>query len=283
MKKIFSFLAAALMSAGMSAEHLHFYVSAMPEGTPQEGVEAYGTFGKDALVYERMAWQTYLDDKETAEDFVQGTADDMFGFRCKIDGVKKVLAKQEGEDLVPIMLRVGDYWEDWQLVEGVKSIALYDNDDSRWDYANYQWIDAPVEAGYYLVGSMNEWKADGDYLFSENAETDGEYMLFEVTLAAGNEIKVAYFNGTDIETWYPDGMGNHYTVAADGSYDIYFRPDAQGGDDWHEGYFYVAPHSGDGIEHVALDVKKAKKMVVDGQLYIVREGKLFNVAGAQVR
>jgi len=46
--------------------------------------------------------------------------------------------------------------------------------------------------------------------------------------------------------------------------------------------FAGEPEAG-AVEHVALDVKKAKKMVIDGQLYIVREGKLFNVAGAQVR
>ena len=37
-----------------------------------------------------------------------------------------------------------------------------------------------------------------------------------------------------------------------------------------------------GIENVTLNAK-ATKMVIDGQLYIVRDGKMFNMTGAQVR
>ena len=38
----------------------------------------------------------------------------------------------------------------------------------------------------------------------------------------------------------------------------------------------------EGIEHIVL-TEKAKKVVVDGMIYIVRDGKLFNLTGAQVR
>ena len=37
-----------------------------------------------------------------------------------------------------------------------------------------------------------------------------------------------------------------------------------------------------GIENIVL-TEKAKKVVVDGMIYIVRDGKLFNLTGAQVR
>ena len=37
-----------------------------------------------------------------------------------------------------------------------------------------------------------------------------------------------------------------------------------------------------GIEHIVL-TEKAKKVVVDGMIYIVRDGKLFNLTGAQVK
>ena len=39
---------------------------------------------------------------------------------------------------------------------------------------------------------------------------------------------------------------------------------------------------GQGIENVEL-TEKAQKVVVDGVIYIVRDGKMFNVQGAQVR
>ena len=39
---------------------------------------------------------------------------------------------------------------------------------------------------------------------------------------------------------------------------------------------------GQGIENVVM-TEKAQKVIVDGVLYIVRDGKMFNVQGAQVR
>ena len=38
----------------------------------------------------------------------------------------------------------------------------------------------------------------------------------------------------------------------------------------------------EGIENVVL-TEKAQKVVVDGVIYIVRDGKMFNLQGAQVR
>ena len=40
--------------------------------------------------------------------------------------------------------------------------------------------------------------------------------------------------------------------------------------------------SSEGIENVVL-TEKAHKVVVDGAIYIVRDNKLFNIHGAQVR
>ena len=37
-----------------------------------------------------------------------------------------------------------------------------------------------------------------------------------------------------------------------------------------------------GIENIVL-TEKAKKVIVDGMVYIVRDGKLFNLTGALVR
>ena len=48
---------------------------------------------------------------------------------------------------------------------------------------------------------------------------------------------------------------------------------------WMEGMPEPQPT---GIEHIVL-TEKAKKVIVDGMVYIVRDGKLFNMTGAQVR
>ena len=38
-----------------------------------------------------------------------------------------------------------------------------------------------------------------------------------------------------------------------------------------------------GIENVVLDAVKAQKMLIDGHIYIIRDGRMFNVQGARVR
>ena len=96
----------------------------------------------------------------------------------------------------------------------------------------------PAEASYYVVGTMNKWQASDEYKLATNAATEGEYMT-TLQLAKDDELKVLKVEG-DTETWYPDGMDNNLKVEVSGEYDIYFRPDGQGGQDWYNGYIYLA-------------------------------------------
>ena len=95
----------------------------------------------------------------------------------------------------------------------------------------------PVEAAYYLVGSMNNWQAAEDYKFAA-AETEGEFIL-HTTLAENDEIKVIKVEG-ETTTWYP-AVGGNYIVDAlhAGEKDIYFRP--AGNEAWAEfgGYIWM--------------------------------------------
>ena len=98
----------------------------------------------------------------------------------------------------------------------------------------------PTEV-FYLTGSIRNWArtADDDYKFTVNPANPSEYMLQGITLDANDALKVIGLVGETLN-WYPAGQDNNYVVAADGTYNIYFRPDGQGGQDWHYGYFYVA-------------------------------------------
>ena len=96
----------------------------------------------------------------------------------------------------------------------------------------------PAEASYYVVGTMNDWQASDEYKLATNAATEGEYMT-TLQLAKDDEFKVIKVEG-ETTTWYPDGMDNNLKVEVSGEYDIYFRPDGQGGQDWHDGYIYLA-------------------------------------------
>ena len=96
------------------------------------------------------------------------------------------------------------------------------------------------EKEYFLVGSFNEWKAgDENYKFEkmgEQKEGKDQYKLDFTAVADNTAIKV-----NDGVNWYPDGMGNEYTIEDAGDYTIYFVPEGVAAEDWHEGFFYVAP------------------------------------------
>ena len=139
----------------------------------------------------------------------------------------------------------------------------------------------PVEEPtYYLVGTITDWavKAEAAYTFAAT-ETEGEYKL-TYTLAENDGIKVVGVLG-EKQTWYPDGMGNEYKVDAAhaGEATIYFRPDGQGGEGWYEGYFYVS--AGEGFENLFVE-GKAVKVLHNGQIYILKNNKVYTVMGQPV-
>lgn len=101
---------------------------------------------------------------------------------------------------------------------------------------------------FYLVGSMNNWEINQNYKLVKNeaAETE-EYFIKIVQFASDDEFKVASPGRKtewDGATWYPEGMENNYVISNAGIYDIYFRPNGDGGSDWHEGYIYAAESVG---------------------------------------
>ena len=89
---------------------------------------------------------------------------------------------------------------------------------------------------FYLVGSFNEWQIDQNYKLVLNAEAEGEYYINGVELSANDVFKVQSAAGD----WFPNGMDNNYVISADGTYDIYFRPNYDGGDDWYYNCIYAA-------------------------------------------
>lgn len=100
---------------------------------------------------------------------------------------------------------------------------------------------APAAADYYVVGNMTEWKINPDYKLALNEAAETEEYMLALQMAANDELKVVKStDGTNIETWYPDGMDNNYKVTAAGDYTVYFRPKADGGDDWFYGVIYAA-------------------------------------------
>ena len=114
--------------------------------------------------------------------------------------------------------------------------------------------DLPTE-GYYIVGTMNNWEINNNYklTLNETAAPTVEYYFPSLALTTTSQFKVAYSNnGTDITTYYPDGIGNNYgengEIASDGNYNIFFRPNGDGGDDWFYNVIYVTSMIDAGVD-----------------------------------
>lgn len=143
----------------------------------------------------------------------------------------------------------------------------------------------PVLAnGYYLIS--DPWTVESlteTALFTANPGAEGEYML-STTLVLNQEIKVVEVENDAVKTWFPDGMDNAYKVdsAHVGTTIIYFRPDGQGGEGWYNGFFFVTPNEGTAIDRVQGQ-SQSTKVLREGQLLIIRDGKTYNVIGVRVR
>lgn len=146
-------------------------------------------------------------------------------------------------------------------------------------------VEPTLANGFYLIG-QNGWDVaalSADLLFAANPEAEGEHVL-NTTLAAGQEIKVVKVENDAIVTWYPDGLGNAYTVDQNhaGATTIYFRP--AGNAEWAAfgGFMYVVPTGTTGIDAIDANAP-AVKVLRNGQLLIKKGDKTYNVMGAIVR
>ena len=155
-----------------------------------------------------------------------------------------------------------------------------------YNYPQYEFVPLAIEvveepSPYYLVGNMNDWAVDEAFNLVKNTEADVEEYMITVDLAADAQFKVVKSEG-DVLTWYPDGMGNAYgengELAKAGNYTIYFRPNADGNDDWFNKIIYVLENTSVGINGATIADSNAViynlqgvrvKDVKKGQLYII--------------
>ena len=89
------------------------------------------------------------------------------------------------------------------------------------------------EGEYYIIGTMNGWSVNDDYKLTANEAAEGEYMFTGLKLKVTDQFKVGYsVEGKEPKIWYPNGYNNNYgqhgEITADGTYDVYFRPDGTG-------------------------------------------------------
>jgi hypothetical protein len=94
---------------------------------------------------------------------------------------------------------------------------------------------------YYVAGSMTSWQVNANYKMTLNTGASTTEYMVVLDLKANDEFKVvSSADGYYEIDWFPTGMGNNYTVTADGKYTVYFRPNGDGGSDWHYNCIYLA-------------------------------------------
>ena len=133
------------------------------------------------------------------------------------------------------------------------------NDDVAWDYYiadadvfDYYGADGIASAIYSQYGDT--YAAAGAYLFA----WDGE----EITYYCSDEDTGEAIPGTYYLVVWGAGESNVTTEAAS--------------------FEFQYPHEEQGIENVVLS-EKTQKVMVDGVVYIIRDNKLFNTLGTQIR
>ena len=128
-----------------------------------------------------------------------------------------------------------------------------------------------LDDGFYLIGP--DWSMtaiNAEQVFTDNPAVQGEYML-TTTLAENQKIKVVKVQNNAITTWYPDGMGNEYTVDAAhaGEKTIYFRESYNGAWAAFGGFFWIEANAAAPTEpietsdlHVYSSISVGTDMVV---------------------
>ena len=166
----------------------------------------------------------------------------------------------------------------------------------KWYYANDSMAivfpEKTLEDGFYLVGTFDGVSAwdiedlDASKLFVWNKKVgDNDEYKLTLNLAEGDAFKVRAVSKGVMGYYYPNGSDNDYVVnnALAGNVTIYFRPAGDGGDDWHYHVIYCVRNG----EPTAIDEtvvgEKAVKFFRNGQLFIEKDGKTYNVLGTVVK
>ena len=119
-----------------------------------------------------------------------------------------------------------------------------------------------------------------------NPATANEYMALDVALTAGQTFQVfdkANNNGWVITNWNEGSYqftieNDKYVVTETAKYDFYFKLDF--GND----YIYVAKkETPSAIDNLVAPANELRKVMIDGKLYILRDGKVYSVQGQLIR
>ena len=186
----------------------------------------------------------------------------------------------------------GHVWTGWQIpAEGNQSLTI----DAAGVYNVTFTLDAALTTLTVTatnVGPMPEQEyglmIDGTTFIKAqpNPATANEYMVLDVALTAGQTLQIYDKTnevGWAIEKWNEGSYkfeikDNKYIVSETAKYDFYVN--LEYGND----YIYVAKKEGpSAIENLVAPANEMRKVMIDGKLYILRDGKVYSVQGQLIR
>jgi len=276
MKKLFLFFAAALMSAALFADAeskvtklgFHFPAANQPGDA---NIEMGGTFAEGKMYMEKNTSTGWF----LSYDFVNATEDDTFKFYDKTNPnltlCKLIPSNGEGK-WVQAIFKFGNYWK-WDP-EGWKGTPCMMLEMDISEDANFAWkADAPVADTIKLELGVND-AAMGTVAVSNllgSGIVDKGEGKYEVPEDVEVSIKAEPKEGYEFSGWEEDGVSVNTNA---NPWKRYLTKDVK--------VTAIFVEKQQAIENTAVD-SKAVKVVRDGMLLIEKNGKLFDVTGAEVK
>lgn len=187
-------------------------------------------------------------------------------------------ARPTGENPPSLVLsadKPGDYTFTWTYATGTLTISF---------------PELTLQNGFYLVGDFRgtpAWNVENltaakQFTWNKSVGEDNEEWKITVDLYQGDVFKAAYVYHDAISGYTPEDANIKYEVDAShagiGS-TIYFQQKYN--NDWG-GHFWVVAGTPTAIDNTDANTKAVKR-IVNGQLFIIREGKTFNALGVEVK
>jgi hypothetical protein len=140
-------------------------------------------------------------------------------------------------------------------------------------------IVTPTDAAYVLMGVGGDWETGIAFTRNEANTSEEEYMLLGQVISEGDAVKVVgivdgvatYYNTVD-EASVSHTLSEDYQniVLTPGTYDFYFKVASQ--------VIYIGASLPSAVDNVTVE-GKAVKVIRNGQMYILRDGVMYNAIG----
>ena len=156
--------------------------------------------------------------------------------------------------------------------------VVFDADSKKISFEGL--TESQVTISYVLMGVNDDWSVGIAMTKNEGADNE-EYMLLGQTISEGDSVKVVRLENGEAKHWCgnvkegvtvtitpDDKMGN--IILTPGAYDFYYDVAADA--------IWIAEATQSVIGNIAVE-QKAIKIVRNGQLYILREGVMYNIIG----